>query len=94
MAQTDVRGRAWRVLGWVLCLLLFALTGVLGLLTLGLLGSISGGGPLWLRSLGALVRPLAEGLGVAHWSGVAQALSLMVLTSLVAAAAAYVKPRG
>ncbi|PTA69698.1 hypothetical protein C8263_01385 [Deinococcus arcticus] len=83
----------WRVLGWLLCLTLFALAAALGLLTLGLLASISGGGPLWLRSLGALVLPLAQGAGVTHWGGVAQALALMGLTSTLAAAAAYVKPR-
>lgn len=82
-----------RVLGWLLCALLFGLALALALLSLGTLASLAGTGPLWLRSLGGLEGALAEQLGLEGLGGVGQALSLMVLTSLCAALAAFVKPR-
>ncbi|WP_369409296.1 hypothetical protein [Deinococcus arboris] len=85
---------ALRILGWVLCITLVVGATGLGALALGLLASLSGTGPLWLRSLGALTGPLADLLGASHWSGVVQALALIGLTSLLMGLAAYVKPRG
>lgn len=82
-----------RVLGWLLCALLFGLTLALALLSLGTFASLAGTGPLWLRSLGGLEGALAEQLRLEGLGGVGQALSLMVLTSLCAALAAFVKPR-
>ncbi|GAA0520171.1 hypothetical protein [Deinococcus depolymerans] len=82
-----------RVLGWLLSLLLFAVTLGLALLSLGTFASLAGSGPLWLRSLGGLESTLAGVTGLRSLSGVGQALSLMVLTSLCAALATFLKPR-
>ncbi|MBX8466938.1 hypothetical protein IHN32_12110 [Deinococcus sp. 14RED07] len=92
-APGSLRQAALRMLGWLLSTLLFGLTLLLALLALGTFASLAGTGPLWLRSLGGLESALAEQLGLEGLSGVGQALSLMILTSLCAALAAFVKPR-
>lgn len=82
-----------RVALLLLSVLLFLGAAALGLLSLGLLSALAANGPLWLRSLGAVARTLIETLGLSGWSGVTQAFTMMLLTSLLAALAAYVKPR-
>ncbi len=88
------RAPSWqRVLLLLLCALLLLATVTLGLLSLGLFSSLSSNGPLWLRSLGVVATTLTSSAGLGGLSGIAQAFTLMLLTSLVAALAAFVKPR-
>ncbi|GAA5436218.1 hypothetical protein ACMT4L_05135 [Deinococcus sp. A31D244] len=81
------------VLGWVLSLALFGVTLVLALLSLGTFASLAGTGPLWLRSIGSLESTLSGALNVTGLGSIQQAMTLMLLTSVCAGLAAYLKPR-
>ncbi|GGR44271.1 hypothetical protein GCM10008959_01540 [Deinococcus seoulensis] len=85
--------RLWVVLGWVLSLALFGVTLALALLSLGTFASLAGTGPLWLRSIGSLESTLSGALNVTGLGSIQQALALMLLTSVCAGLAAYLKPR-
>ncbi len=89
-----VRAPSWRrVLLLLLSVLLFLTAAALGLLALGLFSSLASNGPLWLRSLGVLGAGAVQGAGLGGLSGVVQAFTLVLLTSLTAGLAAFVKPR-
>lgn len=85
--------RLWVVLGWVLSLALFGVTLVLALLALGTFASLAGTGPLWLRSIGTLESTLSGALNVTGLGSIQQAMTLMLLASVCAGLAAYLKPR-
>lgn len=88
------RAPSWqRVLLLLLSVLLFLGAAALALLTLGLFSSLAANGPLWLQSLGVIAAGATQALGLGGLSGVAQAFTLVGLTSLTAALAAYLKPR-
>ena len=88
------RAPSWRrVLLLLLSVLLFLTAAALGLLALGLFSSLAANGPLWLRSLCVLGAGAVQGAGLGRLSGVAQAFTLVLLTSLTAGLAAFVKPR-
>lgn len=85
--------QAVKIVAWLAVVALSLLTLVLGLLTLGAFASLSAGAPLLLRSVGTLTLTVSEGLGLDTLSPLNRALALTALTSLVAALAAYIKPR-
>ncbi len=82
-----------RALAWFLTAVLVALTLGLALLTLGAFASLGSAAPLWLRSVGSLEHALSAQLGLSSLTNFARALGLAVLTSALAGAAAYLKPR-
>ncbi|PNY82255.1 hypothetical protein [Deinococcus koreensis] len=82
-----------RVVAWLAVIGLGLLALVLGLLTLGAFASLSAGAPLALRSVGTLSATLGQSLGLEGLSPLSRALALTLLTSVVAALAAYIKPR-
>ena len=80
-------------MGWLAVILLMVLVLALGLLTLGAFASLNSGAPLALRSLGTLLLTVSQSLGLDGLAPLNRALALTLLTSLVAALAAYIKPR-
>lgn len=82
-----------RVVGWLAVILLVLLGLGLGLLTLGAFASLNVGAPLGLRSLGTLTLTVSQSLGLDGLAPLNRALALTLLTSLVMALAAYIKPR-
>lgn len=83
-----------RALAWLLTALLIVLALGLGVLTLGAFAALGSAAPLWLRSVGSLEHALSAQLGLSGVTHFARAAGLAVLSSALAALAAYVKPRG
>ncbi|GGR83520.1 hypothetical protein [Deinococcus sedimenti] len=91
---TAPRSVSWaRVARLFLSVLLLLTAGALALLALGLFASLASNGPLWLQSVGVVAATLTGAAGLGSLSGLHQALLMMVLTSVVAGGAAYLKPR-
>lgn len=84
-----------RALLWVLTVVLF-LTGLaLAVLTIGTFASLvpNGGTSLWLRSLGGVETLLSARLNLDSLPGFTRATLMVIVTGLVFALSAYIKPR-
>ncbi|GGK32974.1 hypothetical protein GCM10008955_28740 [Deinococcus malanensis] len=84
-----------RALLWVLTALLFVTGLVLAVLTMGTFASLvpNGGTSLWLRSLGGIESLLSARLHLDSLPGFTRATLMTILTGLVFALSAFVKPR-
>ncbi|GGL66933.1 hypothetical protein GCM10010840_01100 [Deinococcus aerolatus] len=82
-----------RALMWLMTVVLMVLAVALAVLTLGAFASLGSTAPLWLRSVGSLEHAVSGQLGLSGITHFARAVGLAVLTSALAALAAYVKPR-
>ena len=80
-------------LKWLGFVLLFLVTLALAVFTLGSFANLNPNAPLWLRSVGTLETLLTGQAGLGRTAGFLRALGLTLLTSLLAALTAYVKPR-
>lgn len=84
-----------RALLWVLTIVLFLTGMALAVLTMGTFASLvpNGSTSLWLRSLGGLETLLSARLNLDSLPGFSRATLMTVLTGLVFALSAYLKPR-
>ncbi|WP_102126577.1 hypothetical protein [Deinococcus planocerae] len=87
-------GARVRALRWGLVVVLALAALALAALTLGTFATLNPGAPLWLRSLGSVEGVLSAQAGLGEFGSFQRALGLMVLASLLAGLAAYLKPRG
>ena len=72
---------------------LIVLALVMAALTLGAFATLNTGAPLLLRSVGTLSATTLDQVGLGRAAPLDRALILSVATGLVAALAAYIKPR-
>lgn len=93
MQLTGQLGGAGRAVAWVALVVLALLAVGVGALALGTFATLVQTSPLALRSVGTLAQGLAGELGLGAVPGLWLAVGLAVLASLLAALAAYIKPR-
>ncbi|MFC4639314.1 hypothetical protein [Deinococcus hohokamensis] len=84
-----------RALLWVLMVLLLLAGLALAVLTMGAFAALvpNGGTSLWLRSLGGVEEALSAQVGLSALPAFTRATLLTLVTGLVFALSAYVKPR-
>ncbi|WP_295815794.1 hypothetical protein [uncultured Deinococcus sp.] len=82
-----------KVVAWLAVALLILLALTLGALTLGAFASLNSGAPLLLRSAGTVTTTVLGQLGLPDMEPLDRALILTGVTGVVAALAAYIKPR-
>lgn len=84
-----------RALLWVLTVVLFLTGMALAVLTIGTFASLvpNGGTSLWLRSLGGIETLLSARLNLDSLPGFTRATLMVIVTGLVFALSAYIKPR-
>ena len=84
-----------RALLWVLTIVLFAAGLAMAVLTMGTFASLvpNGGTSLWLRSLGGIESLLSARLNMDSLPGFTRATLMAILTGLIFALSAYLKPR-
>lgn len=84
-----------RALLWVLTVVLFLTGMVLAVLTIGTFASLvpNGGTSLWLRSLGGIETLLSARLNLDSLPGFTRATLMVIVTGLIFALSAYIKPR-
>lgn len=84
-----------RALLWVLTVVLFLIGLALAVLTMGAFASLvpNGGTSLWLRSLGGIETLLSARLNLDSLPGFTRATLMVIVTGLIFALSAYLKPR-
>ncbi|ACO45949.1 hypothetical protein DEDE109153_02650 [Deinococcus deserti] len=84
-----------RALLWVLTVVLFLTGMALAVLTIGTFASLvpNGGTSLWLRSLGGIETLLSARLNLDSLPGFTRATLMVIVTGLIFALSAYIKPR-